>query len=265
MRATVCMCFLLIGTAASLQADEKIRQVQEELRKRNLYFGNVDGQVSPELTGALKRYQTRKGFTVTESVDDETATSLHIQTTVASARSLPDVPVLRSDSASALSQEKRVALQKEGEENLDLSPTPAPPAESPDPAQNLTPERVTKLVKDYLRDGETDDVPTQVRYFAFPVEYFPHGTVDERFVTKDIRDYVKRWPDRKYKLTAPVSFFASGKQDETTVEFTIAFDLRSKARTTKNTASGRTKNWWTLRPEGDKLKIVAMREQRLCE
>ena len=82
------MCFVLIGTAAPLRADEKVRQVQEELRKRNLYFGNVDGQESPELSGALKRYQTRKGFAVTGSVDDETATSLHIQTTIAPAASL---------------------------------------------------------------------------------------------------------------------------------------------------------------------------------
>ena len=35
--------------------------------------------------------------------------------------------------------------------------------------------------------------------------------------------------------------------------------------TKKYAASGRTKNWWTLRPEGDELKIVAIREQRLRE
>jgi hypothetical protein len=264
MRAIVWMCFVLIGTATSLQADERIRQVQEELRKRNLYFGNVDGQESAELSGALKRYQTRKGFAVTGGVDNETAASLHIQTTVASTESLPDVPVLRSDSASALPQELRVALQKEGEENLDLSPTPPPPAESPGPEQNLSPERITKFVKDYLHDSETDDVSAQVRYFAFPVKYFVNGKVDERFVTQDVRDYVKRWPDRKYTLTTPVTFFASGKENETQVEFTLAFDLQSKTRATKSKASGRTRNWWTLRPEGDELKIVSIREERIA-
>jgi hypothetical protein len=265
MRAIVFFCFVVIGTAASLRADEKIRQAQEELRKRNLYFGNVDGQQSSELAGALKRYQTRKGFAVTGSVDDETATSLHIQTSVSSTPSLPDVPVLRSDSASALPEEQRLALEKQGEQNLDLSPTPAPPAESPPPSQNLTRERVSKFVEDYLRDAQTDDIAAQVRYFAFPVEYFVHGGENEGFVTKDVRDYVKRWPDRKYALTSPVGFFASAKEDETNVEFTIAFDLRSKARTTKNKAIGHTKNWWTLRSEGDELKIVAIREQRLRE
>jgi hypothetical protein len=263
MRAIVCVCLVLIGTAAFVQADEKIRQAQEELRKRNLYFGNVDGQDSSELSGALKRYQTRKGFAVTGSVDGETAASLHIETT-GSTEVLPDLPVLRSDSASALSPDKRAALQEKGGENLDGPPPPAPPAESPGLAQNLTPERVTKLVQDYLRDAETDDVPAQVKYFAFPVEYFPHGSVDEQFVTKDVRDYVKRWPERKYTLATPVSFFASGK-DETVVEFILAFNLRSNARATKKIALGHTRNWWTLRPEGDELKIVSIREQRLRE
>ena len=62
MRAIVFFCFVVIGTAASLRADEKIRQAQEELDKRNLYFGNVDGQPSAELSGALKRLSNAKGI-----------------------------------------------------------------------------------------------------------------------------------------------------------------------------------------------------------
>ena len=263
-RAILFSCLIWIALAPPVRADERIRQAQEELRKRNLYFGNVDGQVSAELAGALKRYQARKGFAVTGTVDQETASSLHIQmTAVASAETLPDLPVLRSDSASALPESQRLALEKQAEQNLDL--TLAPPAESPGPGQNLTPEQVTQFVRDYLRDAETDDVAAQVKYFAFPVEYFPHGSQDQRFVIKDVRDYVNRWPERKYVLTTPVSFFAAEREGETNIEFTISFALRSPARTSKNKASGHTKNWWTIRPEGENLKIVAIREQRLRE
>ena len=53
---------LIVAISGTLRADETVRQVQEELRKRNLYFGNIDGQESPELAGALKRYQKRKGL-----------------------------------------------------------------------------------------------------------------------------------------------------------------------------------------------------------
>jgi len=249
------------------RADETVRQVQEELRKRNLYFGNIDGKISPALTDALKRYQTRKGFTVSGTVDNNTAVSLHIRTTTAvAAVPLPDVPVLKSDTESALPESQRLALQREAEEKGDdLSPTPPPPAESPAASQDLTPDRVNKFVQDYLRDGEGPDVPAQVKYYGFPVRYFDHGLVTEQFVTRDTSDYVKRWPERKYTLIGPVSFFASGKEGETQVEFTISFELHSRARTTKNRAAGRTKNWWTVRMEGEEMKIVAIREERLRE
>jgi hypothetical protein len=266
IRILFCLCALWVAAPGSVQADETVRQVQEELRKRNLYFGNIDGQASPVLVDSLKRYQKRKGFAVTGSVDQETATSLHVQpATVASAVALPDIPVLKSDTASALPESQRLALQREAEEKLDGAASPPPPAESPAPGQDLNPERVNKLVQDYLRDAESEDVSAQMKYFAFPVRYFDHGAVTEQFVSRDTSDYVKRWPERKYSLTGPVTFFAADKEGETNIEFTIAFELRSKARTTKNKAAGRTKNWWTIRAEGDDLKIVAIREERLHE
>ena len=264
MRLVTCLLVLTISLPSLARADEEVRQVQEELRKRNLYFGNVDGRNSPELATALKRYQKRKGFAVSGSIDSETATSLHIQATTVAAV-LPDVPVLKSDTASALPESQRLALLREAEETPELTPTPPPPAESPAPSQDVTPERVNKLVADYLRDGETEDVASQLKYYAFPVRYFDHGVVSEKFVADDTRKYVQRWPERKYSLVGPVNFFASATDAETNIEFTIAFELRSDSRKTKNKAAGRTKNWWSVRQEGEDLKIVAIREERLRE
>ncbi|MDP9099941.1 MAG: peptidoglycan-binding protein [Verrucomicrobiota bacterium] len=266
MRMLTCLFCLLLSISSVARADETVRQVQEELRKRNLYFGNIDGQTSPVLADALKRYQTRKGFAVTGKVDADTTTSLHVQaTTVATATALPDMPVLKSDTASALPESQRLALQREAEEKPDLTPSPPPPAESPAPGQDLTPERVNKLVQDYLRDAETDNVAAQLKYYAFPVRYFDHGTVPQQFVMEDTGNYVKRWPERKYMLTGPVNFFAAGKEGETVVEFTITFEMRNAARSTKNRAVGKTKNWWTIEAQGDDLKIVAIREARVRE
>ena len=265
MRILTSFFCLLLSISSLARADETVRQVQEELRKRNLYFGNIDGQTSPVLVDALKRYQTRKGFTVTGKVDADTAISLHIQATTATAAPLPDMPVLKSDIESALPESQRLALQKEAEEKPDLTPSPPPPAESPAPGQDLTPDRVNKFVQDYLRDAESDNVAAQLKYYAFPVRYFDHGTVPQQFVTQDTTNYVKRWPERKYTLTGPVNFFAAGKEGETEVEFTIAFELRSAARTAKNHAVGRTKNWWTIQAKGEELKIVAIREARIRE
>jgi peptidoglycan hydrolase-like protein with peptidoglycan-binding domain len=255
-----------LSLSALARADETVRQVQEELRKRNLYFGNIDGQNTTVLADALKRYQARKGFAVTGKVDSDTATSLHVQAEpVAATAPLPDMPVLKSDTESALPESQRLALQREAEEKPDLTPVPAPPAESPAAGQDLTPDQVTKFVQDYLRDAETADVAKQVSYYAFPVHYFDSGSVSQEFVTKDTSNYVKRWPERKYTLLGPVAFFASDSEGETNVEFTIAFDLRSNKRSAKNKATGRTRNWWTLRGNGDDLKIVAIKEARIRE
>src|SRR4051812_44807858 len=168
-RLLTIILLVVLPLASVARADETVRQIQEELRKRNLYFGNIDGQSSPVLIDALKRYQTRKGFSVTGKVDPDTATSLHIlSATQTATTALPDVPVLKSDTASALPESKRLALQREAEENPDLPPPPPPPAESPAPGQDLTPERVNRFVQEYLRDGESDDVAAQVKYYAFP-------------------------------------------------------------------------------------------------
>jgi hypothetical protein len=267
MRIFAYFCALLIAAPSFARADETVRQVQEELRKRNLYFGNIDGQSSAEFASALKRYQSRKGFAVTGRVDPDTASSLHVHAAkIASTATLPDMPVLKSDTARAMPESQRLALQKEAEEKPDLTPSPPPPpAEPPGPGQDLNPERVNKFVQDYLRDAESRDVSAQVKYYAFPVLYFDHGAVSEQFVTSDTAKYVKRWPERKYSVTGPVSFFASDKEGETKIEFTIAFELHSKARTSKNKAVGHTKNVWTVRLEGDELKIVAIGEERLRE
>src|SRR5256714_7306176 len=265
-RLLTIMVLVALPLSGLARADETVRQVQEELRKRNLYFGNIDGQSSAVFVDALKRYQARKGFAVTGEVDRDTATSLHLETTAAATvASLPDVPVLKSDTASALPESQRLALQREAEAKPDLTPTPPPPAESPPPGQDLNPERVNKFVRDYLRDAESTDVAKQVNYYAFPVRYFDDGNVPREFVTKDTSNYVKRWPKRKYTLVGPVTFFATSNDAETNVEFTIAFELRRPGRSIKNKAVGRTRNWWTLRGNGDDLKIVAIREARVHE
>jgi hypothetical protein len=59
-------------------------------------------------------------------------------------------------------------------------------------------------------------------------------------------------------LTEPVKFVA-GPNDETMIDFVIAFEVRNKS----TVVAGRTQNFWSVRPEGGELKIVAIREQRV--
>jgi len=58
--------------AHSAVAHEQTRRVQEQLRYRHLYYGNPNGEYTPELRAALKRYQARKGLEATGLIDSDT-------------------------------------------------------------------------------------------------------------------------------------------------------------------------------------------------
>lgn len=57
-------------------ADGQVRKVQNELRKRHLFFGAQDGEHTPALTLAIRRYQEKKGFPPTGVLDSDTLASL---------------------------------------------------------------------------------------------------------------------------------------------------------------------------------------------
>jgi peptidoglycan hydrolase-like protein with peptidoglycan-binding domain len=263
-RGFLLVSILLAITIGCASGDEQTRRVQEELRKRNLYFGDIDGRVTPELAGALRHYQERKGFEVTGSIDRETASSLNVPATglsVEPKQTWPDVPVLKSDAARNVTDIERTALERAADEAGVPSPSAAPPpAEPPSAAQDLTPDRVQRMVDNYLRDAETQNIPAQTQYYSYPIDYFDHGLVDRTFVENDTRNYVNRWPQRRYLLLGSPSFAAAAKENETVVEFDIAFTVAGKNH---SGVKGKTRNYWTIRPEGEELKIVAIREERL--
>jgi hypothetical protein len=254
---------MLLLPSSFVRADEVTRRAQEELRKRNLYFGDVNGQMNSEFASALKKYQARKGFAETGQIDEETSRSLNIPYRALAkepATVWPDVPVLKSDVARQLPSAERRALEQKAEEPVASPLGPPPPAEGPSAVQETKAEEITKFVQTYLRDAETDDVDLQVGYYDFPIDYFDHGRVGRDFVFKDTHDYVKRWPQRKYTLLGPVKSSGSKKEDETQVEFTIAFSVAAEKRAVR----GKTRNFWTIKRAGN-FRIIAIREQRLHE
>src|SRR3712207_9005549 len=67
---------IFLASPARLLRAQDLRSLQEELRRRSLYFGDVNGLNSPELQEATRRYQQRKGFAATGRPDRETLKSL---------------------------------------------------------------------------------------------------------------------------------------------------------------------------------------------
>jgi peptidoglycan hydrolase-like protein with peptidoglycan-binding domain len=68
----------LLFSAGRLYGDERIREAQEQLRKRHLFFGETTGESSPALAAAIGHYQKKKGFTRTGCLDPETCASLGV-------------------------------------------------------------------------------------------------------------------------------------------------------------------------------------------
>lgn len=251
-------CILLFCVSGAF-ADDRVRQVQEALRKRHLYFGDIDGRDNAELQNALKRYQERKGLAVTGDVDAVTAASLGLsnRVSVATANMLPDEPVLPHHFARALTAEQRVAFERQAED-VGASASPAPPAESPPPAENFTPERVTQFVEAYLRDGETNNPTAQTKYYAFPLRYMEDGVQDAAWVERDQATQIHHWPRRKFMLASPVTLFSTGGAGEAHVEFTYAFE---EARNDSHIARGKARQNWTVRADGDQMKITQIDEE----
>jgi len=69
---------LALTAALPLHADDRIRDVQTELKTQGFYYGEINGSYSTETTAALRRYQIRNGLEVTGTLTDETTKSLGI-------------------------------------------------------------------------------------------------------------------------------------------------------------------------------------------
>jgi peptidoglycan hydrolase-like protein with peptidoglycan-binding domain len=76
---------IFIGSLMLAQADQMIESVQQALKDQGFYYGEITGQMSSDLTAAIRRYQIRSGLQVNGQLNGETLQSLGINSS-ASAR-----------------------------------------------------------------------------------------------------------------------------------------------------------------------------------
>ena len=286
------VCLLLVLATPAARADEVMRQVQEELRKRNLFFGDVDGRVSEQLAAALHRYQERKGFASTGEANPDTLYSLNVlrpgeeppsrpgPANAARAENSPpdvftpppldgprlfvgpwpDVTVLRSDAA----RPAPPPAEADAAAALAEAPTPAPPPAATGMIHRPSVEQAREFVARYLAAGEKNDPATEMGFYAERVAYYDDGTVDQAYIARDVGRYDKRWPERRFTLLDPVELSAApdGDPDKFVVNFRYTFNVKNS----RYAVGGKTDNVWTISghdPGG--WKIVSMKEQRVRE
>jgi peptidoglycan hydrolase-like protein with peptidoglycan-binding domain len=234
----------LIGLRSAF-ADEETRQVQEELRKRHLFFRDIDGRQSPEYSMALKRYQQRQGFAQTGIADEITLYSLGIGEAAPPAegtRDLPDLPVLKSDAA----------LRE---------PRPTRPT-VPTKAQNagaVAKAEIRNFLRHYFDACQSPSPDDELAFYAERAEYFDHGVVDKPYIRNELAVYDQRWPSRKYILGDSLRVVRTG--NNTIAKIRVAFDVANSEHDRK--ANGRTDDTFNLAKRGDSLEIVSIKEARV--
>lgn len=282
MRLWLMSCLALVMSCARCGADEEVRRVQEELRRRLVYTGEIDGRKTDELASAIRRYQERIGFPQTGEVDGDLLRSLGLSAPIIVAAAWPDTAVLKSDAARQLAESDRLLLEK-----LENIPEPAaskPEAVQPPPAKttvqpsqeldrpepevppvalgpNAKPlaQEAESFVREYLAACETNQLSAEMAFYADRVDYFDHGVVNRDFIAKDVGHYYRRWPRRDFKLLDFKLSKAAG--DELEVKFRISFRVANA----EHTVPGRTANTFKIHRKDGEMRFVSLREQRLRE
>ena len=293
MKSIFVFFVLLVATVTSM-AEDQVRSTQEELRRRNIFFGDIDGRRSDEYTEAVRRYQARKGLGASGKEDHETLRSLGLV-----ARSpnepppkeleWPAEPVLKSDAkldvattARELAAETGVAASQfasvsTGEASSQRRASRAGPRTSANdsaaatafkapagPRFSLTkraaiPAEVTKFVADYLDAVSRNNLQDELHFYADRVDYFGQRQVDRRIIEHSLRKYYQRWPKRHYSLQQPVRFDLVPGRAEIVVNYRSSFSLGGG----HGRVRGETDNRLTINAATADPRIVSIEERRV--
>jgi peptidoglycan hydrolase-like protein with peptidoglycan-binding domain len=235
----------MLANWSSARADEETRQVQEELRKRHLFFRDIDGKPSAEYALAIKRYQQRMGFSQSGVADAFTLYSLGIgepTPPAEGATTLPDVPVLKSDASVPETKSTRPAVPTKAEN-----------------ASAASKEEIRTFLRRYFDACASQNPDDELAFYADRVEYYDHGAVEKSYIRNELAVYDQRWPNRKYTLGDSLRVTHTGNNTlaRTRVSFQVANNERNR------NASGRIDTTFNLAKRGDSLEIMSVKETRV--
>ena len=274
----------LLFLVSIARADEQVRAVQEELRRRNVYFGDIDGQRTPELDKATQRYQKRKGFATNGNDDRDTLRSLGLlprDANEAPPKELqwPAEPVLKSDAkidivaeAKEISAETGVAAESIAPEMTKATArkTAVESTGTPltSPSQNrsvsardprLEGAELSHFILSYMQAVSHNDVRKELEFYGDHVSYYDNGQVDRRIIENSLKRYYRRWPSRHYQVMPKFTVERSSQRGEIVLSILVDFTLKSKGQVVR----GRTQNRLTINAGTADPRIVAIEEHRV--
>ena len=271
-----------------------MRSTQEELRRRNVYFGDIDGRHTPELAEALKRFQQRKGLPASGREDEPTLRTLGLRPRSPGEPPpkemvWPEEPVLKSDQKIDIPTAVKELASQSGIAPTSVAPAsvftvplgppgsrgprgarkhagqstpqgqPAPPPAPIAAQRSITQAETIDLLKGYLSAMEHGDLKREMGYFADRVDYYANGPIDRRIIEYAQRRYQAQWPSRSYSLLKVISQSTNPRTAEITVTYEVKFSLSHRGAK----AQGVTLNQIVINAATVSPRIVAIRETRV--
>jgi len=295
---TVCFAlFFAVAALGALGAEDQVRSAQEELRRRNVYFGDIDGRRTEEYSEALRRYQKRKGLTASGQDDHDTLRSLGVlprspNEPPPKELEWPGEPVLKSDAHLDV-----IAAGEELAHETGVAPVgvvgprdgATPPSEAArghaarfshlraasggavEPRSRALPARLSfrnsaaipselnSFAAQYLRAVSHNQLKDELHFYADHVNYFGHRHVDRRIIEETLRKYYQRWPSRRYSLAGPVGYRLAPDRGEIDLTYRLNFSLANGNKRVQ----GQTDNRLTINAATADPRIVGIVEQRV--
>ena len=185
------LSILILCSILSLHADDQIAAVQEKLKSRGFYYGEVDGKDSNQTAAAITRFQVRNGFQVTGELNEETMRSLGLTLAQPREQDAEDYSGPKIEAWRALRDQDREFLRQ----TAPSQPSEQTANQSVD--ANLM-DQIWDFVAGFVVAGITSDVEPELQFYADKADYYDSGLVGKDFIRKDILRYNQKWPVRQY-------------------------------------------------------------------
>jgi peptidoglycan hydrolase-like protein with peptidoglycan-binding domain len=244
------LSILFLCSIPRFHADDQIAAVQEKLKSRGFYYGEVDGENSNETAAAITRFQVRNGFQVTGELNEETLRSLGLTLSQPLEQNAANYSGPKIEAWRALREQDREFLRRT---------TPSQPTEQTSNQSLSLTDQIRDFIAGFVVAGITSDVEPELQFYADRADYYDSGLVGKDFIRNDILRYNQKWPVRQYWLEGDVRILDGIEADAIAVQFQIRYVVQNQQKESRGTAIKTLK----LRKIQDGLEIISVREKTL--
>ena len=145
------------------------------------------------------------------------------------------------------------------------SPAKSPPLQD-NPSSEIFPNRSSEpiaikptlqaFIAAFIQSGASDRLDSAMQFYAPMVDYYDKGSVDDSFVRRDLAEYRRRWPRRKYELFgSPIAHLGSHPN-----QYTVSYNLGFLVADHQSQLRGRSSVTVTVEDNDGTYHITGIRE-----